>query len=214
MIDINDLNNKQKEAVTEQIKPILVVAGAGSGKTRVLTMRIGYLIEHFNIKPSRILAITFTNKAANEMRVRIGKILNGTHVSWVGTYHGTCLKILKEEYANVGLCEKFSILDEEDKLLLIKDIYRAGGVDMKILKPNKMIGIISTIKNSAINVNEIRDIKDAKIFSIYSQEELNVVKYVYVLYKEKMLGASLLDFDDLLIFVHKLFKTKPEIAQK
>lgn len=132
---------KIKKAVTIGNGPVIVVAGAGTGKTRVLTTRIAYLIENNLFNPDSILAITFTNKAANEMKERVNVLVKNTRLSWIGTYHSICLRILKEDIEHLNRSRNFGIIDDEDQMSLIKEIYKQFKVTKEIcstIKPKKL----------------------------------------------------------------------------
>jgi DNA helicase-2/ATP-dependent DNA helicase PcrA len=176
MLDLKTLNENQLKAVSTSIGSTLVIAGAGTGKTRVLTMRFAYLVNTLEFDPKHILAITFTNRAANEMRERVSKILGALSTPWIGTYHATCLRILRADINNLGRDKNFSVIDDEDQNLLIKNIYRQFDILQKTIQPNKILWIISKIKflieqedfeiNSPMHLNLL-----ASMFRIYSLEE-------------------------------------------
>jgi DNA helicase-2/ATP-dependent DNA helicase PcrA len=134
---LSDLNPEQRKAVTIQRGPILILAGAGSGKTRVITYRIAYLLHKKYAKPENILAITFTNKAADEMRTRIFKLLGDSHRMWIRTFHSTCARILRETSERIGITRNFTIYDEHDQLSLIKDCLHDCNIDTKAITPAK-----------------------------------------------------------------------------
>jgi DNA helicase-2/ATP-dependent DNA helicase PcrA len=204
------LNPEQKKAVETLEGPLLILAGAGSGKTKTLTHRIANLIAH-GVSPSHILAVTFTNKAANEMRERLAKLLNvpltRSFMPYMGTFHGVCVKILRQEAAAANLARDFVIYDTDDQISLIRRVMKNLGIsDNKALKPKSVQSIISSEKNqgngpeeylaSALYPNQ-RDI--AKIFRGYEAE------------KKK---AAALDFDDLLLKTLELFSNNPEVREK
>ncbi|MBQ9484647.1 UvrD-helicase domain-containing protein [Candidatus Saccharibacteria bacterium] len=204
------LNPEQKKAVETLEGPLLILAGAGSGKTKTLTHRIANLISH-GVQPSHILAVTFTNKAANEMRERLAKLLNvpltRSFMPYMGTFHGVCVKILRQEAAAANLARDFVIYDTDDQISLIRRVMKNLGIsDNKALKPKSVQSIISSEKNqgngpeeylaSALYPNQ-RDI--AKIFRGYEAE------------KQK---AAALDFDDLLLKTLELFSNNPDVREK
>lgn len=219
MIDLETLNENQLKAVSAPVGSTLVVAGAGTGKTRVLTMRMAYLVKKLEFNSKRILAITFTNRAANEMRERVSKILGATPAPWIGTYHATCLKILREDINTLGRDKNFNVIDDEDQILLIKNIYHQHDILQKTIQPNKMLNIISKIKflieldefdlNQTMHMNML-----SSMFRIYSYEEWAIIKKVYKQYQQRLLESNLLDYDDLLILTYRLLLTKQEIKQK
>ena len=207
---LDGLNPEQKKAVETLEGPLLILAGAGSGKTKTLTHRIANLIAH-GVSPSHILAVTFTNKAANEMRERLAKLLNvpltRSFMPYMGTFHGVCVKILRQEAAAANLARDFVIYDTDDQISLIRRVMKNLGIsDNKALKPKSVQSIISSEKNqgngpeeylaSALYPNQ-RDI--AKIFRGYEAE------------KKK---AAALDFDDLLLKTLELFSNNPEVREK
>lgn len=219
MLDLQSLNENQLKAVSAPIGSTLVVAGAGTGKTRVLTMRMAYLIEKLDFDSKRVLAITFTNRAANEMRERVNKILGNTPAPWIGTYHATCLRILREDINALGRDKNFNVIDDEDQTLLIKNIYHQNDILQKTIQPNKMLGIISKIKFlielEEFDVNQIMHMNMlSTMFRIYSYEEWVIVKKVYKQYQQRLLESNLLDYDDLLILTYRLLLTKQDIKQK
>ena len=146
---LKNLNNAQKEAVTHLDGPLLIVAGAGSGKTKVLTTRIANIIKEKKAYPNQILAVTFTNKAASEMRNRVSSILSKEAVglSWLGTFHSISAKLLRKHAKAVGLNSNFSIIDQDDQTRLIKNICKAENIDIKKISPNFILAIIDKWKN-------------------------------------------------------------------
>ena len=146
---LDNLNKSQKEAVLYISGPLLIVAGAGSGKTRVLTSRIAHILNENKAFPNQILSVTFTNKAAREMQNRVGKILNNQEVGlpWLGTFHSICAKILRRHAKAVNLNQNFTIIDQDDQLRLIKSICNAENIDIKKISPNFIISLINKWKN-------------------------------------------------------------------
>lgn len=205
---LEGLNPKQKEAVEYLSGPLLILAGAGSGKTRTLTHRIANLIAH-GVKPSRILAVTFTNKAANEMKERLARLLGApiNFMPYMGTFHGICVKILRQEYAAVGIDRDFVIYDMDDQVALIKRILKNLGLSgEKNLKPKMIESVISGEKNKGNGPEEYAA-------SIYypNQQKIAEVFKEYEIQKSKN-GA--LDFDDLLLKTLELFANNPEVRKK
>ncbi len=146
---LNNLNEKQKEAVLHLKGPLLIVAGAGSGKTRVLISRIAHIIQNKKAYPNQILAVTFTNKAAKEMQDRIGKIIkkDAVGLSWFGTFHSVCAKLLRKHAKAVNLSSNFTIIDRDDQIKLIKNISKAENIDIKKISPKYILSIIDQWKN-------------------------------------------------------------------
>jgi len=204
---MNKLNERQKEAVIHKDGPLLIFAGAGSGKTRVLTMRIANLINEYQVSPYNILAITFTNKAAKEMKDRlevlIGEVSKKVHTS---TFHSFGLKVLRENYEELGYLANFNIMDSEDSLTIIKRILKDLNLDPKIYSPYAMRSKISSNKNELIMPNEFKKF----IHTDFDQ----IVATVYEKYQDTLYKNNSVDFDDLLILPIKLFKGNEEILQK
>ncbi|MBC7333164.1 MAG: DNA helicase PcrA [Actinobacteria bacterium] len=201
------LNPQQLKAVKETENPLLVIAGAGSGKTRVLTYKIAYLIGEKNVDPFSILAITFTNRAANEMKRRVVQLVGKVgELMWVSTFHSFCARILRYEIHNLGIPRNFVIYDSEDQLSLISSCLKELNLDIKRFSPRAIQAVISDAKNKLI---------DHQTFSKKAYDYFEkVVAEVYPLYQEKLLKASALDFDDLLMFTVDLLRLFPEVRQK
>lgn len=195
---LEGLNDKQKEAVIYNEGPILILAGAGSGKTKVLTTKIAYLLQEKSVNPENILAITFTNKAAKEMKERIYKMIgNLAYQMQISTFHSFGLTILKKCYEDVGLCKNFTIIDSDDSLSVIKKILKDNNFDPKIYNPRVIRNKISSAKNELIDPDEL---------SKFSCSELDeVVVMVYRKYQQKLLTNNSVDFDDLLVMPIKIF---------
>ena len=203
-MDLESLNKEQLEAVQLTSGPLLILAGAGSGKTRVLTTRITYLIEHEGIIPSSILAITFTNKAAREMKSRVVRMLGPKAFQiQISTFHSFGLLILKEHYMELGYKENFTILDGDDSLVIIKKIMKDLGYDTKKFIPKAVRGAISSSKNELISAKEYGNYVNCE----FSQ----VVEKVYSQYENKLKMTNSLDFDDLLILPIFLFRKFPDV---
>jgi DNA helicase-2/ATP-dependent DNA helicase PcrA len=198
------LNPSQREAVAATEGPILVVAGAGSGKTRVLTYRIAHLIRDLGVAPDSILAITFTNKAADEMKARVGALVGGAVRSmWVSTFHSACVRILRREASRLGYRSGFSIYDEADSLRLINLVLKDLDLDPKRFPPKAMKAVISKAKNELVDYESFADQGDG-----FFHEQ---VADVYRLYQQRLLGASAMDFDDLLMVTVELFGAFPDV---
>lgn len=204
MFELSDLNDSQREAVLYNEGPLLVFAGAGSGKTRVITYKIAYLIDELQISPHRILAVTFTNKAASEMKARTEALLKSSVEGlWIGTFHSICAKILRRDISILGFKSNFSILDEDDSLAIVKDSMKALNIDPKYTDPNAIKDYISKAKTNFIDCIEFR-----KIAGDYFDR---VVLSVYEKYTEILKKSNSLDFDDLIYYTLKLFKEHEEV---
>lgn len=210
---LSHLNPRQQEAVTYQGGPLLILAGAGSGKTRVLTYRITYFITDKKINPENILALTFTNKAAGEMKERIKTLLTShPHNSqpiltpFSGTFHSFCAKILRREGTSLGLSQNYLIFDEEDQKEAIKEAMRRLNLSSKDLSPGAILSTISQAKNEMI-----APVGYLEIARGYFQEQ---VAKIYRQYQEILKASSALDFDDLLLFCVKLFEKYPLVLEK
>ncbi|MER2261058.1 MAG: DNA helicase PcrA [Psychrobacillus sp.] len=206
---LNGMNKEQEEAVKTTDGPLLIMAGAGSGKTRVLTHRIAYLIVEKEVYPSKILAITFTNKAAREMRERINNILGeGTgERMWVSTFHSMCVRILRRDIDRIGYSKSFSILDTSDQLTVIKGILKDLNIDTKQYDPRSMLNAISSAKNICIDADTYKaQMNDSNPF------EKTVAK-VYEGYQKRLRKNQSLDFDDLIMTTLTLFKRVPDVLE-
>ncbi|MGH8945797.1 MAG: ATP-dependent helicase, partial [Acidimicrobiia bacterium] len=193
-----DLNPTQREAVAATEGPVLVVAGAGSGKTRVLTYRVAHLIRDLGVSPESILAITFTNKAADEMRGRVGALVGGMVRSmWVSTFHSACVRILRREAPRLGYRSGFSIYDDADSMRLIKMVTKDLDLDSKRFPERAMKGIISKAKNELVDYESFADQGEG---FFHTQ-----VADIYRLYQQRLVEASAMDFDDLLMVTVELF---------
>ncbi|WP_425593824.1 DNA helicase PcrA [Metabacillus indicus] len=196
----------QKEAVKATDGPLLIMAGAGSGKTSVLTRRIAYLMVEKGVAPWNILAITFTNKAAREMKERIGKLLGpGADDIWISTFHSMCVRILRRDIDRIGISRNFSILDTTDQLSVIKQILKDRNIDPKKFDPRSMLGSISNAKNELITPEEF----EKTAGGMYEQ----VASDVYKDYQKKLIKNQSLDFDDLIMTTIQLFQRVPEVLE-
>ena len=199
-----ELNPSQREAVAATEGPVLVVAGAGSGKTRVLTHRIAHLIRDLNVSPESILAITFTNKAADEMRSRVSRLVGrATRAMWVSTFHSACVRILRREAHRLGYRSAFSIYDEDDSVRLITICVKDLDLDPKRFPPKAIKAAISKAKNELIDYESYASSGDG----FYHEQ----VADVYRLYQQRLLEASAMDFDDLLMITVELFGAFPDV---
>ena len=203
---LNGMNPPQAEAVKATEGPLLIMAGAGSGKTRVLTHRIAYLMVEKGVNPYNILAITFTNKAAREMKDRIGNILGGVADEiWISTFHSMCVRILRRDIDRIGFTRNFTILDTTDQLSVIKSILKDKNIDPKKFDPRSILGSISSAKNELKTTEEFS--KEAG--SYYD----NVVSDVYEEYQKRLRKNQALDFDDLIMTTIQLFQRVPEVLE-
>ena len=208
-MDLTTLNSQQVEAVLTTEGPLLILAGAGSGKTNVLVHRIAYLIEECNVSPYHILAITFTNKAANEMRDRIIDMIGerGSRI-WARTFHSACLQILRFEVEHTDLKENFGIYDTSDQLSIVKRILKQRNIDADVLKPSSVLNGISKIKNKFFDLNEgLKRVAEAGSLP-------EIVIDVIEEYQATLQDNNAIDFDDILCLVVKLFKTHPDILEQ
>ena len=205
------LNDEQARAVTHGDGPLLILAGAGSGKTKTLTHRIAYLIGELKVFPSRILAVTFTNKAAKEMRQRLAQLLsenadNRQFMPWMGTFHSICVRILRMDGARIGLDRRFLIYDTDDQVSLMKQIMKARGLTDKDIKPRAVLSVISNAKN------EMRSAEDFSMSARGPREQK--IAELFFAYEKALKEAAALDFDDILIKTVELLRSKSDIRQK
>ena len=204
---LKNLNNSQKEAVLYLDGPLLIVAGAGSGKTRVLTSRIAHIIKTKKAFPNQILAVTFTNKAANEMRNRVSLNLSKDAIglSWLGTFHSISAKLLRKHARAVGLNSNFSIIDYDDQIRLIKNICKSENIDIKKISPNFILAVIDKWKNKGWYPKDVilkkKDILEKGFLKIYE------------IYQSKLLDLNVCDFGDLILHCVKIFEENKDIAE-
>ena len=202
---LDDLNEPQRQAVTHSGSPLLVVAGAGSGKTRVLTRRIAYLLAQRSVAPSEVLAITFTNKAANEMKERVAHIVGPmARTMWVSTFHSACVRILRNEAKRLNLKSSFTIYDTADSVRMLTLVSKDLGIDPKSYSPKYLLGQISNLKN------ELIDYEDAVSKAVTAQEQ--TVAQAYGEYQRRLILASAVDFDDLIGHTVALLQAFPDVA--
>ncbi|HFL6823421.1 DNA helicase PcrA [Enterococcus faecium] len=200
---LNGMNPRQKEAVLHTDGPLLLMAGAGSGKTRVLTHRIAYLIEEKEVNPWNILAITFTNKAAKEMKERVNAILaSGGEDVWVSTFHSMCVRILRRDVDFIGYNRNFTIIDSSEQLTLMKRILKELNIDLKKYDPRSILGTISQAKNSLQTPQDF-----AKMQGSYYEE---IVAKCYAAYQKELQYNQCMDFDDLIMNTIRLFEEHPD----
>ncbi|MEK7702415.1 MAG: UvrD-helicase domain-containing protein [Nitrospirota bacterium] len=206
---LKELNDKQKEAVLHTEGPLLILAGAGSGKTRVIAHRIAYLVDTLGIPPETIMGVTFTNKAAGEMKARVAALLpgaRGQRVS-VSTFHSVCLKILRQHIHLIGIKRDFVIYDAQDQNALMKTCLSDIGLDDALYPPKKLLGLIGQLKNQLITPDQY----SAGFSTSPLQEKL---KQVYTLYQEKLTFFQAVDFDDLIGLTLKLFSSQSDILNR
>ncbi|MBD1162688.1 UvrD-helicase domain-containing protein [Pelagibacterales bacterium SAG-MED12] len=204
---IKNLNKAQKEAVMHLDGPLLIVAGAGSGKTKVLTTRIANIIKEKKAYPNQILAVTFTNKAAKEMQLRVSKILGSaaTGLSWLGTFHSICAKLLRKHAPAVNLNSNFTIIDTDDQTRLIKNICKAENIDIKQLAPRYILTIIDRWKNKGFYPDEV----------IINQKDIyeKTVLPIYKIYQQKLTDLNSCDFGDLILHAVKILEKNLDIRE-
>ena len=205
---LDDLNPPQREAVEHTGGPLLIIAGAGSGKTRVLTYRIAHLIRSGGVSPWDILALTFTNKAAGEMKERVGRLVGvPARDMMVGTFHSSCARILRREIAPLGYSSNFTIYDEIDSVRLVGQCVGDLGLDKKAYHPRALKNVISRAKNEMIDEESFGDRVEGDFF-------MEVAWQVYKRYQERLRANDALDFDDLLLFMVNLFELYPPVLEK
>ena len=203
-MNLDGLNDMQKRAVKRTEGPLLIIAGAGSGKTRVLTHRIAYLIEDCDVAPYNILAITFTNKAAREMKERVAAITEKGDEVWVSTFHSTCVRILRRHIEFLGYDNRFTIYDADDQKSLIKDIVKRMNLDSKFYKERAVAGKISSYKDELISPERAIEITKGDLRE-------NTVAKIYLEYQVQLKKNNALDFDDLIVKTVELFKKFPDV---
>ena len=204
---LKNLNNAQKEAVLHLDGPLLIVAGAGSGKTKVLTSRIAHIIKEKKAFPNQILSVTFTNKAAKEMQTRVSKMLGSaaTVLSWLGTFHSICAQILRKHATAANLNSNFTIIDTDDQTRLIKNICKSENIDIKQLAPRFILAIIDRWKNRGYYPSEVivnnKDVYEKTILPLYK------------IYQQKLIDLNSCDFGDLILHTVKILENYPDIRQ-
>ena len=207
MSDTGTLNKEQQEAVQCTEGPLLILAGAGSGKTRVLTYRIAHLIEDCGVNPWNILAITFTNKAAGEMRERVDRIVGyGSESVWVSTFHSACVRILRRYIDRLGYDTNFTIYDTEDQKTVMKDVCRRLELDSKLYKERAVLSVISNAKNEYISPNEFQ-------LQVRGDFRMEKMAQAYLEYQKELKKNNALDFDDLLVKTVELFQSCPDVLE-
>lgn len=207
LVDIDSLNPAQREAVLTTEGPLLVLAGAGSGKTRVLTFRIAHMLGDLGVKPWQILAITFTNKAAAEMRERLAALIpSGTRGMWVCTFHAMCVRMLREDADLLGYTGQFTIYDDDDSKRMVRDIMQALGIEQKQFPINMIRSKISSAKNAMIGPEDMLKSADSPNDKKAAQ--------VYLELERRLRAANAMDFDDLLVRTLELLRARPEVLDK
>ena len=204
---LENLNKAQKEAVLHIDGPLLIVAGAGSGKTKVLTSRIAHIIKEKKAFPNQILSVTFTNKAAKEMQTRVSKILGTAAIglSWLGTFHSICAKLLRKHASAANLNSNFTIIDTDDQIRLVKNICKAENIDIKQLAPRFILAVIDRWKNKGFYPSEViinnKDIYEKTILPLYK------------IYQQKLIDLNCCDFGDLILHTVKILEHHPDIRK-
>ena len=204
---LEGLNNKQYEAVTNTEGPCLVIAGAGSGKTKVLTHKIAYLMGEKGVKPWDILAITFTNKAANEMKSRVENLVGDVAKDmWIGTFHSICVRILRKQIDRIGFDTSFIIFDTSDQKTLIKQIIKAQNLDDKLFSDRSVLYEISNAKN---------DMLEPDAYAVKAKGDLRKEKIaeIYEIYQRKLKENNAIDFDDIINFTIKILLDNPDLLE-
>lgn len=204
---LEELNDKQYEAVINYEGPCLVIAGAGSGKTKVLTYKIAYLIQEKNVKPWNILAITFTNKAANEMKQRVENLVGSIAKDmWIGTFHAICVRILRKYIERIGYESSFIIFDTSDQRTMIKNCLKDLKIDDKMFTDRSVQSEISNAKNEMLEPEQYR----AKVNGDFRKEK---IANVYELYQKRLKENNAIDFDDIINFTIKILTQNPDILE-
>ena len=202
---LEGLNDKQYEAVTATEGPCLIIAGAGSGKTKVLTHKIAYLIGEKNVKPWNIIAITFTNKAANEMKERVEKLVgDDAQDMWIGTFHAMCVRILRKQIDRLGFDTSFVIFDTQDQKALLKKIIKAENLDDRLFSEKSVQFEISNAKNEMLEPDSYL----ARHKGDFRKEE---IAKLYDKYQKKLKENNAIDFDDIINFTIKILEANPDL---
>ena len=201
-----NLNKKQQEAVEYLSGPLLIVAGAGSGKTKVLTSRIAHIIRSHKAFSNQILAVTFTNKAAKEMQSRVSRLLrkDATGLPWLGTFHSISAKILRKHASAVNLKSNFTIIDQDDQVRLVKNICKAENIDVKKISPKYILAVIDKWKNKGLYPDDVVLKKKENLEKSF----LNI----YKIYQQKLIDLNCADFSDLILHTLKIFQTYKDIS--
>ncbi len=198
------LNEPQRQAVLHDQGPLLLLAGAGSGKTRALTHRVAYLIRERGVPAWRIMAVTFTNKAAAEMRERLEALLDGGEAPWVATFHASCVRILRQEIGQLGFSKDFTIYDDQDQLRLLRELLKEQGIAERSLKPRAAAAFIDSAKNRGLSPEQLVELRP---------DERQLAE-LYALYQQRLKAANAVDFGDLLLLTLRLFEEHPEVRRR
>ncbi len=201
---LKELNEPQRQAVLHEDGPLLLLAGAGSGKTRALTHRVAHLICERGVPAWRIMAVTFTNKAANEMRERLKTLLGSGELPWISTFHSSCSRILRQEIHHLGYGRDFTIYDDQDQLRLLRDLLKSQQISEKVLKPRAIAAFIDRAKNRGLLPDALDDMG--------TDEQL--LAELYAQYQQKLKSANAVDFGDLLLLTVRLFADCPDVRQR
>lgn len=201
---LTGLNEPQRQAVLHETGPLLLLAGAGSGKTRALTHRVAYLIRERRVPVWRIMAVTFTNKAAAEMRERLESLLDDGELPWVATFHASCVRILRREIQHLGFSRDFTIYDDQDQLRLLRELLKEQGIAEKALKPRAAAAFIDRAKNRG---------RSPQLLLENRPDERQLAE-LYALYQQRMQAANAVDFGDLLLLTVRLFEEHPEVRRR
>ncbi len=210
---MNKLNEQQLKVVTYPIAPIIVMAGAGTGKTTILVSRIAYLVNEIGLNSNRILAITFTNKAANEMNERISLEI-GTSLNWIGTFHKICIRILVEDINYLGRNNNFKIIDDEESLLILKTIYEDQKLDKNVLSYKNALYIIDKIKSNLYTIEQLSKFEIRKKLKIEDDKVFRTFMTLFECYNKKFIDYNYLDFNDIINFTNELLSNFPNVKQK
>ena len=206
-MNLETLNPAQREAVEKTEGPVLILAGAGSGKTRVLTTRIAHLVEDKGVQDANILAITFTNKAANEMRERVEETLGyDTKDMWISTFHSCCVRILRKDINKIGYNRSFVIYDSADQVTLVKDCLKELNLSDKVFEPKVIISTISGAKDKLYSPQKFKAMH-------LNDNRMSKIADIYALYQDRLKRNSALDFDDLIYKTVELFKENPDVLE-
>ncbi|MCK5825943.1 MAG: UvrD-helicase domain-containing protein [Desulfuromusa sp.] len=201
---LEELNEPQRQAVLHGDGPLLLLAGAGSGKTRALTHRIAHQISECGVPAWRIMAVTFTNKAAAEMRERLERLLGEGDLPWISTFHSGCARILRQEIHHLGYGRDFTIYDDQDQLRLLRDLLKGEGISEKVLKPRALAAFIDRAKNRGLLPDTLDEIR--------ADEQL--LAELYTRYQQKLKTANAVDFGDLLLLTVRLFEDHPQVREQ
>lgn len=211
---LSRLNEKQKEAVTSNAGSVLVIAGAGSGKTAVLISRIIYLVLELGISFKRVLAFTFTNKAANEMKTRLVNSFHNASFPWIGTFHSFCLRVLREDIDKLGWTNGFTIVDEDDQLSIVREMYTKFGLDKSFISYQNCLNYIMTLKANEVDPeNAINELLEYIEVDSYNKKK-EIISVAYAGYQKYLGENNLLDFEDLIKYTKKLFSIRSDILEK